>query len=168
MSSTVVMLKYNAYVFNIVYAQEDQLRCRLCNDALELRDCTQLAMCDNRTEECFMDQVLMATFSNVYRGGCRSKDVSCKLEQQNCNFLRFLILNTSQCYFCDLVSNPQDCITITTCNTDQIRVSERIHIKLSVIVRVVVQTTAKMKAYNAMSAAETEPVTTAIARASKV
>ncbi|KAH3800729.1 hypothetical protein DPMN_154370, partial [Dreissena polymorpha] len=77
MPCTVMMSKYDVNIFNIVFAQiplADQLKCRLCNNALELRDCTKQAICDNRTEECYMEQVLTETFNTVYRGGCQSRD----------------------------------------------------------------------------------------------
>ncbi|KAH3800697.1 hypothetical protein DPMN_154337 [Dreissena polymorpha] len=68
-----------------VFGQEipdaDKLRCRLCNNALELRECTKLAVCDNRTEECYMDQVVTETFNTVYRGGCRRREIN-KIEDE--------------------------------------------------------------------------------------
>ncbi|XP_052220808.1 uncharacterized protein LOC127837590 [Dreissena polymorpha] len=137
-----------------VFGQEipdaNQLKCRLCSYAFELIDCTKQAVCDNRTEECYMDQVVTETFNTLYRGGCRGRDqckggtagaigkrdvlVSCSQccsNQDDCNKhlcgLRQGNLTGSQCYFCDSsksnqssVSNPKDCITLTTCDTDQV------------------------------------------------
>ncbi|KAH3800773.1 hypothetical protein DPMN_154415 [Dreissena polymorpha] len=143
-----------------VFAQiplADQLKCRLCNNALELRDCTKQAICDNRTEECYMDQVLTETFNTVYRGGCQSRDrckggtpvligkreeligkreeligcSQCCSNDDDCNRrlcgIRPDYTNVTQCYFCDSsksdqasVSKPSDCITLTTCDTDQV------------------------------------------------
>ncbi|KAH3800704.1 hypothetical protein DPMN_154344 [Dreissena polymorpha] len=136
-----------------VFAQiplADQLKCRLCNNALELRDCTKQAICDNRTEECYMEQVLTETFNTVYRGGCQSRDrckggtpvaigkreeligcSQCCSYADDCNKrlcgIRPENTTTGQCYFCDLsksvqasVTDPRDCITLTTCDTDQV------------------------------------------------
>ncbi|KAH3800757.1 uncharacterized protein LOC127837589 isoform X3 [Dreissena polymorpha] len=137
-----------------VFGQEipdaDQLKCRLCNNALELGDCTKQAVCDNRTEECYMDQVVTETLNILYRGGCRGRELckggtagaigkrdevvscsQCCSNQDDCNKhlcgLRQDNTNTSQCYFCDSsksdqasVSKPSDCITLTTCDPDQV------------------------------------------------
>ncbi|XP_052221923.1 uncharacterized protein LOC127838306 [Dreissena polymorpha] len=132
--------------------EANKLKCRLCNNALELRDCTKQAVCDNRTEECYMDEVITETFNVVYRGGCRGKEqcnggqtslvapgkrdeviacTRCCSNEDDCNKrlcgLRPDNTNTSQCYFCDSsksdqasVSKPSDCITLTTCDTDQV------------------------------------------------
>ncbi|XP_052223577.1 uncharacterized protein LOC127839315 isoform X2 [Dreissena polymorpha] len=136
-----------------VFAQpldQYQLRCRLCNNARTLSDCMKLAICDNRTEECYMEQVITDAFTSQYRGGCRSitqcnggtavatgkRDAGIVCSQccgyaNDCNSrlcgIRQDNLASSLCYFCDdmkstqgSVSRPEDCITFTACDSDQI------------------------------------------------
>ncbi|XP_052223954.1 uncharacterized protein LOC127839606 [Dreissena polymorpha] len=85
-------------------------------------------------QECYMDQVVTETFNTVYRGGCRRREIStirwcAKHVHYLCNYIPVLLDNTNRslCYFCDSsksvqasVSNPSDCITLTTCDTDQV------------------------------------------------
>ncbi|KAH3794629.1 hypothetical protein DPMN_148166, partial [Dreissena polymorpha] len=90
-----------------VFGQEipdaNQLKCRLCNNAFELRDCTKQAVCDNRTEECYMDQVVTETFNTVYRGGCRGRE-QCKGGTAGAIGKREELFSCSQC-----CSNEDDC-----------------------------------------------------------
>ncbi|KAH3804734.1 uncharacterized protein LOC127834794 [Dreissena polymorpha] len=137
-------------VFALEIPPEYQLKCRLCNNALELRDCTKQEICDNRTEECYMEQVITDAFTIQYRGGCKSsthcnggtavatgkRDEGIVCSQccgyaNDCNSrlcgIRQGNITASQCYFCDdsksdqaSVSRPEDCITFTNCDTDQV------------------------------------------------
>ncbi|XP_052789900.1 uncharacterized protein LOC128224189 [Mya arenaria] len=50
---------------------ENKLYCWLCTNARSLSDC-RIEICDNRTESCYMDQVITAAFQVVYRSGCRA------------------------------------------------------------------------------------------------
>ncbi|KAH3794545.1 uncharacterized protein LOC127839230 [Dreissena polymorpha] len=129
---------------------EHQLRCRLCNNALELTDCTTQVVCDNRTEDCYMDKVITETFNVVYRGGCRGRDycsgfaapvvgkrdeviacTRCCYNEDDCNRkfcgIKLITPNISQCFSCgsqssvqSAVRNPHDCLSLTTCDTDEV------------------------------------------------
>ncbi|KAH3794538.1 hypothetical protein DPMN_148074 [Dreissena polymorpha] len=51
-----------------------QLQCRVCTYVSEVRFCDELALCDNRTQECFMDQIIIESLTTLYSGGCRSRE----------------------------------------------------------------------------------------------
>ncbi|KAH3800760.1 hypothetical protein DPMN_154402 [Dreissena polymorpha] len=85
---------------------------------------------------------------------------------------------TGQCYFCDSsksdqasVTDPRECITLTTCDTDQVCYAHNeYHPGSAMTFRYGCQNkyqSANMTAYSAMSAAETEPVTMTIAGPSR-
>ncbi|XP_052794004.1 uncharacterized protein LOC128227469 [Mya arenaria] len=148
-----LVLSFICVVVPCVFAQipdQNRLKCRLCNNANTLRDCSTLTICDNRTEECYMDEVITSTYEIVYRGGCRAIShcsasstaigkrqgdlISCSeccKSEDNCNTKMCGIDNTipaiDQCYFCDSahsdqgdVTDPNDCITFTTCDVNQV------------------------------------------------
>ncbi|XP_052792792.1 uncharacterized protein LOC128226780 [Mya arenaria] len=52
---------------------EDVLSCRRCLNAKTIDTCTTSIVCDNRTEECYMDEVITPNAEVVYRAGCRSR-----------------------------------------------------------------------------------------------
>ncbi|KAL4220654.1 hypothetical protein ACF0H5_021050 [Mactra antiquata] len=132
----------------LIYAVNGQsiLKCRLCNRATRLSECTSLVACDATIEECYMEELITEQLTVVYTGGCRAKDVCqrangkkradlascsrCCALGNDCNKRLCGIpddtLNTTQCYSCDHrssqqseVKNPEDCVTLTTCNSNE-------------------------------------------------
>ncbi|XP_052790034.1 uncharacterized protein LOC128224269 isoform X2 [Mya arenaria] len=101
------------------------IRCRACNNAVTLDDCSTLTVCDNRTEMCYMEEIITASFTILYRGGCRARQhcnpstqsigrrnsleltscSECCSLNNDCNHrlcgIRSSLVNVSQCYHCD-------------------------------------------------------------------
>ncbi|XP_052792753.1 uncharacterized protein LOC128226756 [Mya arenaria] len=127
---------------------QNTLKCRVCRNARTLADCSTQTFCDNRTEECFMDEVITPTLELVYRGGCRaisqctasstaigkrqgeliSCSECCKTEN-DCNTRMCGIkdpIDDFKCYYCEKghsdqseVRDPKDCTTLTLCDSSQ-------------------------------------------------
>ncbi|KAL4220533.1 hypothetical protein ACF0H5_020931 [Mactra antiquata] len=126
-----------------------QLKCRICNRATALSDCQTQAVCDNTKEKCYMDEIITDQLTVVFTGGCRSKYVCDQVtavgkrqdltactkccDSDDCNKvlcgIKNDLINNSQCYFCEGrdqsnpqsdVINPKDCVTMTTCQSDEV------------------------------------------------
>ncbi|XP_052806402.1 uncharacterized protein LOC128235636 isoform X2 [Mya arenaria] len=147
----VLVLSFISVVVPGVFSQiptQNILKCRLCNNARTLADCSTLTLCTNQTQECYMEEVITSSSTIVYNGGCRAINrcstsstaigkrqgdlISCSeccKSGHDCNSKMCGIKNplaNSQCYFCDSahsaqgdVTDPEDCITMTTCDVDQ-------------------------------------------------
>ncbi|KAH3799973.1 uncharacterized protein LOC127839335 isoform X1 [Dreissena polymorpha] len=147
MKNTFLLL--SPFLLGIIMGQqiippEHQLRCRICTNALQLTDCSRVAVCDNRTEECFMDNILTVSYQSVYVGGCRSRQQcngdpmasvgkketlyicsSCCSNEDDCNRRVCGIhdnnVSVSQCYHCDSsIMDPRNCVTFSTCDTNEV------------------------------------------------
>ncbi|XP_052787771.1 uncharacterized protein LOC128222717 [Mya arenaria] len=138
---------------------QDMIRCRACNNAVNLENCPTNAVCDNRTEMCYMEEIITASFEIMYRGGCRARQhcnpsmhligrrnslevtscSECCSLHDGCNErlcgIRSLV-NVSQCYHCDSnaagatqgdVMDPNDCVTFTTCDSNEVCQAETRH-----------------------------------------
>ncbi|XP_052222396.1 cysteine-rich, acidic integral membrane protein-like isoform X2 [Dreissena polymorpha] len=111
-----------------------QLQCRVCTYVSEVRFCDELALCDNRTQECFMDQIIIESLTTLYSGGCRSREQCrgqitpsmgkradvlacsrCCSDANDCNSLLCGVAAQTppsyqlQCRSCDMVSTLNEC-----------------------------------------------------------
>ncbi|CAC5422031.1 unnamed protein product [Mytilus coruscus] len=138
--SLIVWICYVSYV--------NGLSCLFCDRAVNVTDClTQIASCQDRTEECFLDWQVLPDLSAVLSAGCRSKQV-CNLISsafgkraskrtlgcsQCCNsppnsknvpcngYLceQAPVAAGTACGICDRVSDPKDCSVDQTCQPSE-------------------------------------------------
>ncbi|XP_053380696.1 uncharacterized protein LOC123560450 [Mercenaria mercenaria] len=58
----------------IQHRPSDEMKCKRCNKAHSLSECTDIVLCTSK-EECFMDQLITDHLETEYEGGCRSREV---------------------------------------------------------------------------------------------